>query len=117
MQIKSKKLKINKEIIFLDSSLYPLEAVYTTCYTFLDRFYIFLDKKDNKIEISLEPKERKENLRNIKGEFINELINNSLRYMISKRNQKIREYIVKTALFFSQPQEELDEFLISEELK
>ncbi len=43
--------------------------------------------------------------------FMNELLNNSLRLMISKRTQKLREMIVKEALFFSQPKEEIESLL------
>ncbi len=118
MQTKDLKSKIKfKEIVFsLNPRVYPQEAIYTTCYVFLDKFYLFLDEVNRKIKVSLKPKgERNLNLKACRGEFINELLNNTLRFMISKRNQKIREMIVKEALFFSQPKEAIDKLLLNEE--
>lgn len=102
-----------KEIVFtINPSVYPLEAIYTTCYVFLDRFYLFLDKEQAKIKVFLKPKEGiRLGLDACCGEFMNELLNNTLRFLISKKNQKIREMIIQEALFFSQPQKELDIFL------
>jgi len=120
MQIKDLKSKIKPtEIIFtINPRRYPQEAIYTTCYVFLDRFYIFLDEKDSKIQVSLKPKEGiKLNLNACHGEFMNELLNNTLRLMISKRNQKIREMVVKEALFFSQPKAEINRLLLREKKK
>ena len=37
-------------------------------------------------------------MKNLAIDFLNELLNYSLRYQISKNNRKIREYIVGTAL-------------------
>ncbi len=103
----------NKEeaVFYLNSSVYPLEAILATCYVFLEDFYFFLDKSKGKIKVALRSKGKKnKNLSSFQGKFMNELLNNSLRYKISKRNQKIREYVVKTALFFSQDKDKIDKF-------
>lgn len=89
--------KENKIIVLIDSNLYPLEAIYGAAYIFLDRAYIFLEKgPKTKIKIIL--KEKGKLSKNLKDEFLNELLNFSLRYKISKNNKKIREYIVGKAL-------------------
>jgi len=101
-----------KNIVFTVSlNVYSLEAVFITCHAFLDRFYIFLDqKKKDLISISLSLKEGGNfSLSACRGEFLNELLNNSLRCVISKRNQNAREMIIKEALFFSQPKEDIED--------
>lgn len=101
--------------ITLDNRCYPDEAILATCYRFLEDVYVFLEKKSSSsfTTVSLSPKSKKDSER-IVEEFKNELINNTLRYRISARNKETRDYIVKTALFFSQPKEVVDEFLFED---
>ena len=80
---------------------YPLEALCGAAYVFLDRAYIFLDSKTKGIiEVSLKGKKQlvKEQLEKIKGEFLNELFNYTIRIKMTKSNQKIREFIIGQAL-------------------
>ena len=89
------------KIILIDSKLYSLEAVYGAAYSFLDKIYIYLERgPKSKIKVILRGRAgfSEKKLENLKGEFLNELINFSLREQISKRNQKIREYVVTRAL-------------------
>ena len=89
-----KKIKFS-----LNCQIFPLEAVYATCYNFIDRVYIYLDKKGDNILVSLKPKEEsKINSRIFEGEFRNELLHNTLRMKISQNNAKIREYIIGQAV-------------------
>jgi len=104
----------NKITFSLNSEITSLEAIYSTCYTFLDRFYIYLDKKGKNIVVTLYPKKKKVNLKTTEGEFRNELLNNLLREKIIKNNSKIREYIVGQALYSSAPSE-IEEFLAKTE--
>jgi len=95
------------EIIFeINTKIYPKEVIYKTCYVFIDRFFIYLDivKKDS-IMISLKGKENlnKKQLAKMKGEFSNELLNVLLRENVSKKNQKILEYIIGGAITASLP--------------
>lgn len=100
-------------ILYINPKIYSQEAIYATCYVFLDRFYVFLDEVKKLIKVSLRPKTTlRAKQEEIRGAFMNELLNNALRYKISKRNQKIREMIVKEALFFSQPKEEIDRLML-----
>lgn len=88
--------------ISLDTKIYPLEAIYGASYVFIDRAYIFLDSAvKNKIIVFIKVKNNitATELEKIKGEFLNELLNYSLRLNLSRENKRIREYIVKQALF------------------
>ena len=91
----------NKIIVSVDPKIYPLESIYGAVYVFLDRAYIFLDgdpKKEIHIHLKGKRKLKNKEKKNLKDEFLNELLNCSLRYQISKNNRKIREYIVGAAL-------------------
>lgn len=110
------KIKDNCWEISVDTALYPKEPLLATCCVFLDNCYILLDldKKRKKYKISLQPKEEfkgKIDINSLPGEFQNELLNNVLRYEISSRNQKVREWIVREALFFNQPKKEQEKFV------
>ena len=111
---KSESRKNNTVKINIDSQIYPLEAAYAAAYVFLDKAYIRLDG-DPKKEIIVSLKSKKASggwdAKKMKGEFLNELLNQGLRLKISERNKKIREYIVGTAIVgaIGQEQKEGDE--------
>jgi len=91
----------SKVSVSVDRDIYSLEAIYDAAYNFLEKVYVFLKKgEENSIEVQLKSKEKagEEELMQIAGEFLNELVNTSLRISISKENKMIREYIVSTAL-------------------
>ncbi|MDD5347324.1 MAG: His-Xaa-Ser system protein HxsD [Candidatus Omnitrophica bacterium] len=84
--------------ITVDPRVYPLRAVYSSAYLFLDRAYLSLDGDPRKkIIVGIKAKDNA-CARTIAAEFKNELLNASLRNQISKENRRIREYIVGTAL-------------------
>jgi His-Xaa-Ser system protein HxsD len=88
--------------LLLDPKIYPLEAIYGASYVFIDKAYLFLKSgPSGKIEVSLKGKKKlsKKQLRDLKGEFLNELLNYTLRINLAKYNKKIREHIVSRALF------------------
>ena len=96
------KNNINTIKTELDTRVYPLEAIYGASYVFIDRVYVFLDsEKINKVTVFLKSKKNisKKQLENLKGEFLNELLNYTLRMNLAKTNKKIREYVVEQALF------------------
>jgi len=106
--------KIKKGIIRmnLNSQCYPLESIFATCIGRLEDFYFYLDKsKKGSTIVEIRSKSKnlgEKKLKKIAGEFLNDLAENVLRFKISQRNKKIREYIVKEALFFSKPYQEMD---------
>lgn len=86
----------------VDLKIYPLEAIYGAAYVFVDKAYIFLDSQEGgKVEIFFRAKEETSlrELEKIEGEFMNELLNYTLRLKLSESNKKIREYVVEQALF------------------
>lgn len=107
-QTKFVKPKENQIVFWLNSKTYPLEAVYSAAYTFLDKVYVYLDGDPKKeIIVSLKGKKKlnKKQIQALKGEFCNELLNYVLRVKIAKRNQKVKDFIVGTALVSALPQE------------
>ncbi len=87
----------------VDTSLYPMEAVYGASYTFLDRAYVHLSKaSDRSVEVRLVGRTDLDaaGLRSLGGEFVNELLNQVLRITLDESGRKIREYIVAKAHFF-----------------
>ena len=96
---------LNELKITFAFDLYPLEAVYATCWQFIENYYIYLDKKKNKLEIIIKPKAANQNLKkkDIEGVFRNELLGNALRIKIAASNAPIREYIINQAIFSSLP--------------
>lgn len=103
------KNKNKKNILRLtvDLSVYPLEAVLGACYVFIDRVYIFLEKKTgNRIKVIFRSKpDSSVALADLAGEFSNELLNYALRIGLARENKKIREYLVEQALFGAAGQE------------
>lgn len=97
-----KKIKNNSLVLKINTKIYSPEAIYKTCYIFIDRAYLFLDgdpKREIEVKIKGQKKLRKIELEKIAGEFMNELLNNSLRMKLSRENAKIRERIIGQALF------------------
>ena len=96
------KTKDNTIKFLLNLQDYPLEAVYGASYVFLDKAYLFLDSRaSKKIEVSLKGKKKltKKQLEDLKGEFLNELLNYTVRINLAKSNRKLREFIISQALF------------------
>lgn len=103
----------NNEIVFwLNAKNYPLEAIYSAAYVFVDRAYIFLDGDPKKeIEIHLKGKEKmdKKKLEDMRGEFLNEMLNILLRKSVSRENKKTFEFIVAGAVMTALERNENDQ--------
>jgi His-Xaa-Ser system protein HxsD len=100
------KNKINKNqiIFYLSPKVYSLEVIYSAANSFLNRAYVLLDcDSDKKIKVELKGKVElsKKQLEALAGEFCNEILNCLLRAEITKSNQKLREYVVASALVSS----------------
>jgi His-Xaa-Ser system protein HxsD len=104
------KYKADSVDIVIPAEIYPKEPVFATCCVFLDEYYVLidLDKKKTAYIVTLTSQipDSKLKAKRAAQKFFNELLSNTLRYQVALRNQKIREYIVKEALFFSQPKQE-----------
>ena len=95
--------------IKLNSKIYPVEAILNASYVFIEKAYVFLDydKKDKNILVSINGKRKFSSKQSeaLRGSFLNELLYSSLRCAVSKRNKKLREYIVGRALYSNVPQQ------------
>jgi His-Xaa-Ser system protein HxsD len=98
-------------IITVNPKLYPLEAVYSAAYVFMDRAYIVLDGDPEKeIIIKMTPKSG-EFKGDIKGEFNNELLNYADYLARAKETRKIRELILQRLIITNDPaMENIDDF-------
>lgn len=102
---KASKTQLNvkdSEITFsVNPKIYPKDIIFKACYTLIDKIYVYLDSPEqNTIVVSLKTKEKttKKKLEKLRDEFLNELLNASVRKNISQKNQKIVEYIVGGAI-------------------
>ncbi len=95
-------LESGSATLTLDVSLYPLEAVYSSAYVFIDRCYVLLDKgADGRISVALAPKKGEatpELLRSLVGEFSNELLSASWRLQITRENKALIESVTLQAI-------------------
>ena len=94
----------NSEYIDIEKSIYSKSTLLKSCYKFTDRAYIYLKSIDenNKevFRVFFEYKNKDE--KNLIGEFMNELLDQELRDIVSTETKKIRETIVTKALLSSQ---------------
>lgn len=113
----SSNIKINdgQAVIAVNPKLYPLEAVYSAAYVFMDRAYIVLDgdpEKEILVKMHLKAEGSLETLGN---EFNNELLNYADYLTRAKETKKIREMILRRAIITNDPamaqqSEEKDDF-------
>ncbi len=85
----------------IDTAVYPLEAVVKSAYLFLDRCYILLyHDAEGTLRVRLKCTSRtRADIHTIVDEFLNELLNQSLRYQIAKETRNLRELIMARALY------------------
>jgi len=103
-------IKDNQLTIKVNAKIYPIEAVYSAAYVFLDRAYIVLDGDPNS-EILVNMKLKQEgSLDEIGNEFNNELLTYADYLARSKATIKIRETLLQRALLVGeQPAEGMQE--------
>lgn len=97
-----KRVKNNSLVLKVNTKIYSPEALYKTCYVFIDQAYLFLDgdpEREIIVVVKGKKKLKKLDLEKLAGEFMNELLSNSLRMNLSKKTLKIREQIISQALF------------------
>ena len=88
----------NKCLIKINPKIYRLEIIYSAAYAFLERAYVLIDgDPETEIIVEIKPKNKKE-INIIGNEFDNELLNYATYDYYSKKNQEIRDMIVKRAL-------------------
>ena len=106
--IEYRKIEDDKVEFYVKKELYPLNAIYKTSYLFTDDYYIGLDMNAENYIIKFSAKNGQASRDDI-GKIQNELLNQSLKIMVSAETKEIRELIVTRALYSAFiPEEELD---------
>lgn len=108
--------------IKLDSTVYPLQAIYGAAFVFIDRCYVFVDKPaEAEFRVTLTAKggvDEEEALAHLVGEFANELLACAWRHQITQDNRVLIETVTMQAVggAMGPPSlDELAEFDFSEE--
>jgi His-Xaa-Ser system protein HxsD len=95
------KKEVSGESISLrvDLRVYPLQALFATCYVFTDRCYLHLVPEEDMsvIVVQLARKLAECDLAAIAGEFSNELINQRVRNDVAAATKAVRDLIVAQA--------------------
>lgn len=97
------QIKENCVIINVNPKVYPLEAVYSAAYVFLDRAYIVLDgdpEKEIIVKMKMKDGGAFENLGN---EFNNELLNYADYFVRARETKKLREMFLQRAIITNDP--------------
>ena len=87
--------------IRLNEKIYDLKSIYRAAYSFTDQYYIGIDHIDSCYMIYFSPKEHGICIRDISGEFQNELLHQCLRTAVEVETKQIRELILTRALYSS----------------
>jgi His-Xaa-Ser system protein HxsD len=99
--------------MILDAELYPLQAVYGASYVFLDRCYVFLDKPAaGQLRVTLSAKqtvEENEALRQLVGQFANELLSCAWRHQVTQDNRVAIETVTVQAIAGAMGEPSLDD--------
>lgn len=99
--------------IHCDAGTYPLDAIYGAAYIFIDRCYVFIDKpSESKYRVTLSAKKtpvEEATLRQLVGEFANELLACAWRHQITQDNKAIIEAVTAQALSSAMGPPSLDE--------
>lgn len=98
----------------LNEELYPREAILGAAYLFVDRCFIFLERPaDKQIEVRLKCKTKPstEALEQLAGDFANALLDQVVRFHVSERTGRLREYTMARAFFTTPAQSSIDQLL------
>jgi His-Xaa-Ser system protein HxsD len=97
----------------LDAELYPLQAVYGASYIFLDRCFVFLDRPEpGQLRVTLSAKQavdEAEALRQLIGEFANELLSCAWRHQVTQDNRVAIETVTVQAIAGAMGEPSLDD--------
>jgi His-Xaa-Ser system protein HxsD len=83
----------------VDLGVYDLSALLRVAYRFTDRCYLHLQKRtEHLVEVRFRPKAGEPPLDKIAGEFCNELLDQSLREIVARESEPVRNLILAHAL-------------------
>ena len=96
----------------IDTKLFPAEVVYQTAYVFTSKAYVSLDgDPEDVLVVNLRWKEVDDPVKEIRGEFENELLNQTVRGIVNVKNAATKEAIVSRALVTASGSTEFDDIL------
>jgi len=85
-------------VVFVDRSVYGLEAVKKAAYKFGDRFHILIEaQEDTRVKVTLKSKTPLNNADYLAGEFCNEVLDQELRESIAKETDAVRNLLLAHA--------------------
>jgi His-Xaa-Ser system protein HxsD len=83
----------------VDLGVYTLSALLRVAYRFTDRCYLHLQKKsEHLVEVRFRSKNAEASLDKIAGDFCNELLDQSLREIVARESEPVRNLILAHAL-------------------
>lgn len=86
----------------LDSTLYPLPAIYAAAYVLIDRAFVLLDRPaDERVRVTLMPKATPataDDLRALVGELANEVLACAFRHQLTQDNRVTVETVTMQAM-------------------
>jgi His-Xaa-Ser system protein HxsD len=88
-------------VVRVQLSVYGLEPLQTTVHKFTDRAFVHLERIDDDVVLCRFQQRRSlDNLAQVAGEFLNELLDQSLRWQLAQKTEPIRKLLIAQA--FSQ---------------
>jgi His-Xaa-Ser system protein HxsD len=82
----------------VDESIYSLDALLRTCYSFTDRVYIFIAREeDSRFRVHFTERPSGMPLEVVVGEFENALIDHELRLRVERETRSLRELLLAEA--------------------
>lgn len=83
----------------VDLGVYSISALLRVAYRFTDRCYLHLQRKSETIvEVRFRPKASDAPLDRIAGEFCNELLDQTLREIVARESEPVRNLVLAHAL-------------------
>ena len=91
----------------IDMRIYPLPALFRTCYWFTNTCFIYLSPGPTSdiVKLRIAPKDRTLGQEAVAGEFLNSLLDHTLRYQIAQETATLRTLIYTQAFAEAEPSE------------
>lgn len=87
--------------VCVDPDLYSLTAIFKTAYWFTDQCYLYLAKRASMVEIEFRLKsgDSSDDLKKVCGQFLNNLLDQSVRQKVLEETSGIRDTLLRKAFF------------------
>jgi His-Xaa-Ser system protein HxsD len=85
-------------LVQVDLGVYPISALLRVAYRFTDRCYLHLQRAGDSVDVRFRTKTASPPLDQIAGDFCNELLDQSLREIVARESEPVRNLILAHAL-------------------